>query len=713
MISTRLTTTDRRIQSCQFIPEAVRGLVQRRTADNKKFGKLEICVPSFNRLGEDEKEPPQNVIAGFVLDNSGSMEGLKLQHAVNTIRKFVEVIHAERNGKTIETQPFHAWIYLITFNSKAQVVIPYQEITEETIPTINQLLNQIRADGYTNYEAAFEKQTEVLEQIIKKITASTTILRFFETDGEITQGTPNIEKLYKMMRSTTTESSELAAESSADDDNSEDEMRRCPPHRIQFQDYIMGYGRDVDLGCLKALASPFPPPAPPRNDDGAATTATPVAAAAAAAAASPPSSLVTILKPDEIGWRVGEILSKFIMRYGIRFEVSVSTASPNQGTIELFEYNTHEWGSSTMIQSMMYGENRTLWVQYTPLLNAAAAAAASADIQVKIHYENPKTGEEITYTFNHNIDIAPTTLPDETSSAAALAQQQQQQPVVVDESSTSTILFQRVISLILGMIQIEILKQYREVEADRYDMDMIVREAYKTMRMLYSIDGIARLSFPNIACQTANLMNDVKVIIGLTTIDNIKEQHLVIHARRICSIEQELFNSGASVCRKYVDFEEQFEDEATRIIEAAAAAKASGNPKGDHPEEEETDEREEEELADDVFTSRIPTNVCYRAQHQQGRRHHQRFNNARGRRGGSELRTLCAKIAMARNNNQDVTSEEIYKKMRKTQYEYNQDFEDDVIPLHQRDDTFSSTPMNDDDVYTQRRMLMMRQMSAP
>jgi hypothetical protein len=51
--------------------------------------------------------------------------------------------------------------------------------------------------------------------------------------------------------------------------------------------------------------------------------------------------------------------------------------------------------------------------------------------------------------------------------------------------------------------------------------------------------------------------------------------------------------------------------------------------------------------------------------------------------------------------------------MRKTQYEYNQDFEDDVIPLHQRDDTFSSTPMNDDDVYTQRRMLMMRQMSAP
>ena len=681
MISTRLTTTDNGIQSCQFIPDAVRGLVQRRTDDNKKFGKLEICVPLFNRLGEDEKEPPQNVIAGFLVDNSGSMEGLKIQHAVNTIRKFVEVIHAERNGKTIETQPFHAWIYLITFNSRAEVVIPYQEITDETIPMINRLLNQIRTDGCTDYEAAFKKQTELLQEIIPKITAPTTILQFFETDGEITQGTQSIEKLYKMMRSSSSSSSYAAAAAAAETEDMM--MMSVCPHRIQFEYYVIGYGRDVDLGCLKALASPYPP----TNDDATAT------ATATATTASPPSSLVTILKPEEIGWRVGEILSKFIMRYGIRFEVSVSTASPNQGTIELFEYNTHQWGSSTMIQSMMYGENRTLWVQYTPPpppLNAA-------DIHVKIHYENPKTGEEITYTFKHNIDIvvARTHAPPHQAEAAAAAAEP-----VVDESTTSTVLFQRVMSLILGMIQIEILKQYRELEANRYDMDMIVREAYKTMRMLYSIDGVTRLSFPNIACQTANLMNDVKVMIGLTTIQNIKEQHLVIHARRICSVEQELFNSGAAFSRKYVDFEEQFEDEATRIIEgAAAAAKAAAATNDDqhHHENDEHKEEEEEDLADDTFHSRIPTQLCHRGA----------TNRRVGMRAGSELRTLCAKIAMARNKKEDITSEEIYKNMRHR----HPDLEDDV-PLHPRDDdTFSNTPMND--VYTQRRMVMMRQMSSP
>jgi Mg-chelatase subunit ChlD len=196
MISTKLTTINQHIKSCQFIPEPVRALVQRRTADNKHFGKLEICAPLFNQYGDDEKEEPQRIIAGFLLDTSGSMDGIKLQYAVNTIRKFVEVIHEERNGKTIDTQPFHAWMYLITFNSKAELVIPFQEITEITIPKINECLDKIRTDGSTNYEAAFEKQTQVLEEIIQTITEPTTILRFFETDGEITQGTMNKKKLY-------------------------------------------------------------------------------------------------------------------------------------------------------------------------------------------------------------------------------------------------------------------------------------------------------------------------------------------------------------------------------------------------------------------------------------------------------------------------------------------------------------------------------------
>ncbi len=268
------------------------------------------------------------------------------------------------------------------------------------------------------------------------------------------------------------------------------------------------------------------------------------------------------------------------------------------------------------------------------------------------------------------------------------------------------------------MIQIETLKQFREVEANRIDMDTIVREAYKTLRMLYSIDAVTRLSlnFPHIACQTENLMTDVKVILGLTTIGNFKEQQLVIHARRVCSAEQELFNSGATVSRQYVDSEEEYEHEATRIIEEAkarrrqerqqhaigrggGAAADAGTPsaydddRGDDCEN--NDEYQEPDDNDDALPSRIPTVMPRYSQqidtpyvHHHGGSRFNRRNGGGGGGGGSELRTLCVKIAMARNKKEDITSEQIYE-------------------LY--DDTFSSTPMNE---YTQRRMGMMRQMSS-
>ena len=99
------------------------------------------------------------------------MRGTKIQHAVNTIKKFVEVLHSERNGKTIQHQPIHSWIYLITFNSRANLVIPFQEITDETLPIINEHLDHISTTGSTNYERGFQKQTEVLEEIIAKLQA--------------------------------------------------------------------------------------------------------------------------------------------------------------------------------------------------------------------------------------------------------------------------------------------------------------------------------------------------------------------------------------------------------------------------------------------------------------------------------------------------------------------------------------------------------------
>lgn len=168
------------------------------------------------------------------------MQGRKIQHAINTIKQLAEILLSERDGKTIASQPIHSWIYVITFNSDAELVIPFQEITADTLPNILTQLDQIRTTGCTNYERAFKKQTEVTADIrgiprgIRPPTAVATLdkpvggastpttdddadatdslasarsyhlIRFFGTDGEITEGSRSTEILYKMMRDTDT-----------------------------------------------------------------------------------------------------------------------------------------------------------------------------------------------------------------------------------------------------------------------------------------------------------------------------------------------------------------------------------------------------------------------------------------------------------------------------------------------------------------------------
>jgi hypothetical protein len=254
------------------------------------------------------------------------------------------------------------------------------------------------------------------------------------------------------------------------------------------------------------------------------------------------------------------------------------------------------------------------------------------------------------------------------------------------------------------MIQIEIFKQYREIEAGRYDKDTIVREAYKTLRILKSTDAITRTGFPAIACQTLNLMTDTKVIIGLTTIQDHKEQNIILHARRICSAEQDVFNTGAAVSRKYVEDEEDYEEEAIRVIKAYQENPNAGGDAA-KPEEAANPEEEEEDEVLDSLPSRIPTMMTQDYMLTP-------FPLGRGGKpnmmAGSEVRTLCVQIALARNKKEDITAEKLYEQMRSRSYRHHNNKDQD--DQDNADDMFSSTPMNDD--YTQRRMGMMRQMSS-
>jgi hypothetical protein len=174
MISTRLTTIDQGILSNTSIPAILRPLIERRTNNKRIFGKLEIIAPQIEDVapatnGAAATAPPRNIIAGFLLDNSGSMQGRKIQHAINTIKQLAEILLSERDGKTIASQPIHSWIYVITFNSDAELVIPFQEITADTLPNILTQLDQIRTTGCTNYELAFKKQTEVTADVFKQL----------------------------------------------------------------------------------------------------------------------------------------------------------------------------------------------------------------------------------------------------------------------------------------------------------------------------------------------------------------------------------------------------------------------------------------------------------------------------------------------------------------------------------------------------------------
>ena len=702
MISSRLTTVDSSILSHHFIPENTRALVTRRTESGKLFGKLDIIASPPDLVAGTDKYPPRNVVAGFLLDTSGSMEGTKLKQAVNTIKQFAQVFLAERNGKTLEHQPIHAWIYVISFNSNASLVVPFQEITEETLPSIfEQLEHGIYSEGSTNYEAAFKKQAEVLCQIIEDLASAAAaadlssarrqfhFIRFFETDGEITQGTTNIRALYKMMRQTPAPTAPPA-----------DHLN------LTFEDYVIGYGTDVDLLCLKKLAEATPPPS--QFEEVSALTQQQQQQEHNC------SSVITVVKPEDIGWQVGEILFKLIMRVGIKVKVSIESKDPAAGIAELFEYETHQWSHQTTFHSIIHNEKKSLYIQFTPAAANPAANPAEPELIVKIQCENQFSGTRYTYEYSHESRTSISSDP----SSLLLRPLDSMTPAEKGLAATESDHAQQVVfPIIQGMIQIEIFKQFRELEANRsssYDKDVIVREAYKTMRMLKAIDIATKTSFPySIAPKNANLITDVKLIIGITAVKDPKEQQCLIHARRIASAQEDIFNTGADVSRKYVENEEDYEEVAREVIQKRdgplALAQAPAQAPAPALEEYAADDDDAAEL-DDSLPSRIATCMP---------------TPSRGNGGGggyirqkpSILRLLCARIALSKLNNQDRSPDTIYSEMKQESIHYGGHYDEDPSyhyrrHTQQQDDTFSSTPSQDDE-YTQRRMGMMRQMSSP
>jgi hypothetical protein len=274
-----------------------------------------------------------------------------------------------------------------------------------------------------------------------------------------------------------------------------------------------------------------------------------------------------------------------------------------------------------------------------------------------------------------------------------------------------------VFPIIQGMIHIEVFKQFRELEGTTYNKDVIVREAYNTMLMLKAIDEETNTNFihPTIAPKTANLITDVKLIIGLTAINDPTEQRCIIHARRTTSADDDLFNTGATASRKYVEGEENYKEVAEEIIKKRDAQYRESQQQAIAAAAPTADEYNQELVSDDVsdyIPSRIATCMTPPSSSSHHRHHHHR--NAK-KNPPSLLRILCARIALSKLKNEDKTPETIYDEMVMESIHYDGEYNEDPSYFHTRDtpyDDVFSTPSQDDE-YSQRRMGMMRQMSSP
>jgi len=326
----------------QYFPQSLHPMIARRT-EGKTFGSLKITAPEGT-----VKEV--RYLFGIVLDNSSSMQGDKLRHAVETIRNLAQIMSENKDP---------ILMYLITFNSQASLVIPLSEITPATLPSIFESLERISVTGSTNYHAAFQLQNEVLSDIVQKMSSEIPlhVVRFFLTDGEITEGPRNMNEIYDMLKLISSDSSTSQL-------------------RLSTRDVVFGYGKDIKLECLQALSAQKHPVTGKISC----------------------SSLVTIMNPQDIGLKVGETIFHIMNMCGANVTVSI-----NGGTVELFDYRQTSdpvWRDEILLSSINWGDSQKFLFQSSPVQT----------LIITIKWDNLFTGQCHSLVFTHCIPTEQITL---------------------------------------------------------------------------------------------------------------------------------------------------------------------------------------------------------------------------------------------------------------------------------------------------------------
>lgn len=152
---------------------------------DKHFGCLKFTTAAFPN---DYKQKGKYRIH-LSLDVSTSMKtGERLSLAKETIVKMVEYLASAAN----DNPGLQFWITLTTFSTDASLVIRNEKITSDTLSHITSIVQRVRVESSTNFEASFLLDREIMQNEADKDqeneNADIVTLHIQMTDGEITAG---------------------------------------------------------------------------------------------------------------------------------------------------------------------------------------------------------------------------------------------------------------------------------------------------------------------------------------------------------------------------------------------------------------------------------------------------------------------------------------------------------------------------------------------
>jgi hypothetical protein len=178
-------------QSDKTIPECIEQI------NETNFGILNI---KMIKNEEKEEQNKKKLHIYFTIDASGSMSDMcidgrtKMEHILFTLENMLRIFH-EKEGIEIS-------IHVQSFDSHVKdIVTNVQNIKDENIEALVKKIRTIRPSGSTNIELALKTASE---NIIKIQDENTDYVHIFLTDGEITEGSKELEKLKSMVPKDTT-----------------------------------------------------------------------------------------------------------------------------------------------------------------------------------------------------------------------------------------------------------------------------------------------------------------------------------------------------------------------------------------------------------------------------------------------------------------------------------------------------------------------------